>query len=110
MNETTSSLVRDPQGVRAGGRSTGTAPVVAALALVASTGAGDDAVARLADELLDPIAGLAQGARALMTVDCPERAAFRDELLGLMYDRARELHDALIFYDWIVRPAPPGVT
>lgn len=110
MNATRRSLVREPAGSRAGAPPTRTAPVLAALALVGSSAGQDDAIAALADELLDPIAGLAQGARALMSAECRERGDFREELLGLMYDRARELHDALVFYDWRIRTAAPDAT
>ena len=104
------SLVRTPQGVRIGASPTGTAPAVAALARVASSAGRDEAVYALADELLDPIAGLAQGARALLSAASPPTNEFREEMLGLMYDRARELDDALVFYDRAIRPAESDIT
>lgn len=110
MSDTARSLVRDPQGVRAGEGLTGTPPALAALVRSRSSGAHADAVAALANELLDPVAGLAQGARALMSFECKESNEFREELLGLMYDRARELHDALVYYDRLARPAASGIS
>lgn len=79
-------------------------------ARVTSSCAHSDAVIGLANELLDPVAGLAQGARALLSFDGGESNELREELLELVYDRARELHDALVYYHRLARPTASGVS
>jgi hypothetical protein len=55
--------------------------------------------ANVVDLLLDPITGIHQGARTVIARHSSMSTELREEVLGLIYERARELSHVLIAYD-----------
>ncbi|HUS62841.1 MAG TPA: hypothetical protein VMY34_11630 [Acidimicrobiales bacterium] len=94
------SLVSAPRAVRDSNTARRRRPHEEALRRLASTGGQDrTAIIAMAEELADPITGISQGVRTLIAHEGRLRSDQLMEVLQLVYERAHELHQALIAYE-----------